>query len=757
MAVLSVAVPGPVLLPVSAVPTEGARLAELARGASSAGSTAEAATVMNELAHLLPEMKANELQYAAANTILQGLQRCEENARLCLNVIVSALAAPQAGQEVVLDALWALHKLTLKFNSAVEWVLHLRGGEHVLNAMRVYPDNKDLVLCGVWVLHSLHGMQGLATLLGADGGTYPLADPVMAAVIWIIYELRKQGAAHSCTSQDANHLLGLTVGQLRSRIHSTDVKEACCALLYDMIDEEPELARSFVELGAAPLLVQALALATAEQEHAAVNSTEDGESLIRNCAGIFSKLAHGSAQMKAAICHGSALHALEKLSFRGQGGIAEETAVMVLGQLCGLPTVIKAMQAQPVLPSVVRGGFDSIAELVGNDSLDESDVQQLPPLVHFLREMFVAMDSPSAIVKCRMKCTKAFCRSVEVLSSYAEPCRCEQLDRAVKQLLEALQHTDAQPEIQQRVVECVGRVALNCENWRLALRECKTTELLRAKIRMLQGQHRLMKYCFWCGAAIAGVHLVIGEMQANLHESSIVDAALCTIIDILDDDVEADWVLQHAERPTESEVPQVLHLISVSMRMYPRNKLLQRRACHCVALMIPLVHPNGESLHAMSMVFDALRFHPDYYGVLCDGLCACRSAWQTALRYGDAKFLEQVIGAFRKEGIAQMATGVSHEFCNDVENDTFEDAAVLVCAIEGVDVAMRNLSELRSPVARSGGIKGVFEFGKIQSDKLHLHAREVHDRITCMVSENPNDQRLRENAELLIGLCRCPP
>merc|ERR1719207_431894 len=104
-------------------------------------------------------------------------------------------------------------------------------------------------------------------------------------------------------------------------------------------------------------------------------------------------------------------------------------------------------------------------------------------------------------------------------------------------------------------VESLGRLALTTKAWHEGLNKCGAVEVLSTQIRGWYGNRRLLKYCFWAAAALRGLPFVVAELQAHLQSAPMVDAAFCTVIDILDDDLEGEWILTGTQRCTEADVP----------------------------------------------------------------------------------------------------------------------------------------------------------------------------------------------------------
>jgi len=277
-------------------------------------------------------------------------------------------------------------------------------------------------------------------------------------------------------------------------------------------------------------------------------------------------------------------------------------------------------------------------------------------------------------------------------------------------------------------------------------------------IRELHGQRKLMKYSFWFAAALAGLPFVVRELQMNLKSKEVVDAAFCTVIDILDDDLEGDWVLAHTEHCSEADVPRILALICQAMQNFPQDGFLQSRGCHCIGLLLPLAPASPELLQtAVASVFTAVRQHTRSSDVARD---ACYVFRIVLLELGgsgaeQAKVRETLAPFMRQEGAQAIAAQALIDFAHTQEPELLEGAVVVMAALGGLGFAISQLWDAQQPAAavRSCGAKAIFEFGSQHPQLLQSSAADVAQAMTLMVREHPDDENLQRNANLVLGLC----
>jgi len=671
------------------------------------------------------------------------------------------MGAPKVDADLVADSVWALHKLTRRCEETRQWVIDAGGLNAVQHVLSNYPERSDIVLCAVWAVYSLTGLQGLSNLLRASGcsnggeaasgqgACFP--DSVAAHVLWVIFEvLSKDGGREIPEAAD---LMRLIVEQLAHRSQSLDVQQACCSAIDCLVQSDPDLGKLLVELGGAPLLVDALRGATER------GSGE--ERLVRACSSIFAVLSKGSAEQLSAMRWHGTPEALLRLSMRGAGGNAEETALMALGQLVGLQSVIEAMKSAPAMPAVIRGGLDAITEQVSHVT-EPSDVQKLPDLLQALQQLHAQMDGLNPAVKCRRKCTAAMCSTACALAPHANPGEVPVLDSTLMALLDGLRNNETDPDIIEMSVESLGRVALGQAAWRDGFCRRGALQVLQAKISNLHGQRRLLKYCFWFAATLAGLPFVAEELSSKLHSDEIVDAALCTIIDILDDDVEGEWILRHVERCSDADLPGVLCLVSDAMRRHPSNAVLQSRGCHCLALLVALAPLGMVPPMAVEVIFAAVRQHSRSISVTRDACAAFRALLDRVGRDADlgaaVEAHNMLVVGLQEKGAHEIAERALTDFATTDESELIEDAVVVLCALGGIEVALRCIRDAAPGQVRTWGVKALFEYGRQQPAFLRRVASDVVAIVGAIVLESPQDVALQQHAALLAGLCTsCAP
>lgn len=463
--------------------------------------------------------------------------------------------------------------------------------------------------------------------------------------------------------------------------------------------------------------------------------------------------------MRVIMCQHGSREALLQLSMREQGGKAEEVAMLAFGQLAGLPTVLSAVKRAPSLPGVVRGGLGAIAELVVHAS-EVSELQWLPALLEGLLEFHVQSEGPGPLVKCKKKCVAAICATVCCLSAYAEPGQVATLDQAllllVKDLNAGLGDLSGEGKyatVMENIVETLGRVALVNTHWRDCLKSLGVLDVMRSMISTCGHQKRLVKYCFWCAAAFSGLSFVVEELKPKLECEDVVDGAFCSMIDILDDDIEGDWVLKGAERCPDAATPSLLKLVAEAMRKHADHRLIQSRGCHCVALLFPLVPQGALPSEAVAVVLLAMRLHGYDSTVMRDACSALRALLDACTPNNCQHAHDAAVKHLREEGIHAIMERALSDFADSEEPELLEDAIVVLSSVTSVDAALQILLKAGPGSVRNSGVKALFELFRNRSGILCHYVIEVKSAIEQMLEESPGEVELHRNAELLVGLC----
>jgi len=336
------------------------------------------------------------------------------------------------------------------------------------------------------------------------------------------------------------------------------------------------------------------------------------------------------------------------------------------------------------------------------------------------------------------------------IASVAEPGESPDFDHIIGKLLTLQAHgiiTEVDAEIAENILESLGRLALIRPSWREYLKRCDATRLFAQRIHTGQEHRRLLKYAFWAAAAVSGLHFVCDQLREHLRSPDTIDAAFCTIIDILDDDISGDWVLTTAERCADQGIPMILRLIAEAMSGYLAEALLQSRGCHCIGLLIPLSPQGAIEAEVVLAVFNAVRRHVNVPSVVRDAFFACHALLEPGVCSGAVSTLRE----HHAEAIARQA--LTDHGSNPHNAELLEEAVILLCGLSGIQATVQVLKEAGPGLVRTVGIKALVEFGRRRQNLLQQHAEDIIPAITSMAAESPEDNALHQNITLLVGFC----
>eukprot|EP00928_Gymnodinium_smaydae_P037078 TRINITY_DN25801_c0_g1_i1.p1 TRINITY_DN25801_c0_g1~~TRINITY_DN25801_c0_g1_i1.p1 ORF type:complete len:728 (+),score=108.80 TRINITY_DN25801_c0_g1_i1:46-2229(+) len=714
-------------------------LASAAAAAADEGGTVNTASIIFDLARLSVEISNEHLQGAIAQAALECMKVYEQYVQKCLSIFTEALCTSDGGAQLAADSAWAVHKLTQRHDMS-RWLGETLTSA-VYRAILAHATHSDLVNCSIGILYNMKGISGLGSLL--EGSMHPkgthLSDGVLEVIIWTVCDdIAKERLGIS----DGAGMLNILVQLLAHRSHNLRVQKACCTTLASMVYGDARFGGLLVDLGGIPLIIDIL--------RNNMSAGDDCHEIASQCVRIIVSLAEASSTHAAMLNEHGGVQLLLKFAMLGSQAGIEEKAMIAVGNMAGVRTVLQAMSEAPTVSSVMRGGLDSIAELL-NTAASPHEVEILPGVLEGLWTLLEQMTRPNPPVKCRKKCLSAICSTMVSLAPHAEPGQVPQLDQAVKGLL----HLQTQNlcasidfDIAANTIEALGRLMLVSPAWRAKLKESGAEEIFVQRIQAGQEHQKLLKYVFWAAAALSGLPFVCRELRLHLRSEFTIDAAFCSIIDILDDDVEGDWVLSSAERCTEQDVPVVLSLIAEAMHGYMGNARLQSRGCHCIGLLLPLLPKGLLPPAALTAAFDAARRHASCPNVMRDAMFVLRALLETV---GSPEAWDSATELLCANGAEAMVRQALKDHGHAANCEVAEEAVAIVCFLSGPRTALELLYE-SSRAVQASGIKAVAECGRHRPQLLRDHAHEINAAVIHMANGVP-DEALQQNAALLVGLC----
>jgi hypothetical protein len=347
-------------------------------------------------------------------------------------------------------------------------------------------------------------------------------------------------------------------------------------------------------------------------------------------------------------------------------------------------------------------------------------------------------------------------------------------DESVSFLVEAMSpHLDG--AVVAAAAECIGRIAVDAPAWRHPLKGG-----LGAVVAQLRAptddnrklQNHLQKYLFWAAAAIAGLPVILQEMRHQKESWIVQDAAICSIIDILDGNLDGEFSLSGTEEAADARqgihVPEAITVVVEAMRYHSTFVTLQYRGSHALGLLNGLLPVEAEvPTLAVEAVIPALWRHPGEFNVVSGVTKALRAFLEPRAgrdrKRSDAVATNvgRVVALLRQHNIMASLRQILTSFCNTGMEDgaeLLEDTLFVLGLTEGVSTIVKDLQQLsgNSPMLAAAGLKAIFELGQLFPESLATPnvAAEVNALIEALArnAASAGDSGIQRNAEMLHGL-----
>lgn len=728
--------------------------------ASAEKEAAAALSVMTELLHSAPSFGHERLKTTAAQTALEGMRIISRQGQQNIQMLLEALKSRESGPGLAHDAVYVLQKLASPSSIVQQWIRAAGGIAAAQEVLCVHTGPEKFISQTIWFVYSVEGLKGFVSLLqcNQENGKPGLPDTAVGAIVWAIFQLARdeQTEVDGELAPEAGDLIRILIQvmHLRRKSYNPEIIWSCCRALDALMYKDPRLGRLFLELGGGPLLLEVLHNVTARNA-----GIETDVEVARSCAYIVATVADGSSPHAEMLRRQGAMQALATLSIRGRGSIDEEVAVWALGHLGGLSAVLEAMAQASRLTNasaVLRGGVEAISDL----SLKNEDVQGLPAVLTALLNILRQEGSPVDPAKG----AGALSTAALGLSTHFAPGQLQELDAAVEALVHLIRAVPPPSVTYSNVagtesaVYGLGRLALTSPAWQEGLKQCGLLDLLTMHIRNGSGGRRLVKFCFWAAASLAGMPFVVHELRQQLQNETqatvdMVDAAFCTIIDIMDDDLEHEYVLRGTERCSEASVPDILRLIAQAMQRHGEQPELQHRGCTTVALLVPVAPKEQVPPEAIHAILAAARRHPRNSSTVGQACRAVRSVLEQCCKdcLGKQNPHAALLSEHGTEGVAQSAI---QDFGRAGDSELLEDASFVLVALLGIERGLKSIKDTQDSNVIAAGLKGVFELGRSRPWFLtgHMGTLAMSAGI-AMAQAYPKDSALQRAAELLVGHC----
>ncbi|CAK9024455.1 Uncharacterized protein SCF082_LOCUS16628 [Durusdinium trenchii] len=721
------------------------------------------------LVKLVPQLSHNHLQKATAELVSNAVRLCQEQVIGCVKLLIQALISKQS-PELALDAAWALNEMAHNNPLVSGWIRDAGGQQALQESLVVYCSHREHVDCCIWLLRMIGGVHGLLQLLQTE----PLPAEVLLALLQVLRKDNTCWRNNQGPLDEAPQLLRCCAQRLAQCGQAPPLLQEASALLQEM-SLEPLLGQELLVMGGTQLMSLTLQMAV---------RCQDVETA-RSCCNILCSLAKvGRVDSQHYLRTTEVLQALQSAAQLGSGQELEVSVGQTLGFILGLPEAIQLFSGLGEF--AVQGVLRALRELCNTEDVEA--IRLLPQMVGELLKLQKKTPFTSCIHLALLDALGSCCSS---LSPHLAPGACAELDEAVRLIASRLHEPMKIPEEDQHgyswreqlelIFDPLGKVTLAKDAWRDALLKHGAKEATQQRILELVGDRRLEKYCVWLLAALAGMPFVVQELQKHLERPEVVDACMCAIIDILDDDLDCDWLLSgRTLMATRQEVPGLLELIAQAMTAHPQDAIVQSRGCHCLVLLMRMVPHVGELSQAcleiiLKTVLHAYNSHYQHLSAVRDisfllrSLLEPRNGQEAQASWAQKQLAQHLQQEFTHR---QLESSVKHFAGFDDAyrcGELFENALACVALLSGAGRMMNFLMESEELPGHLtlciSGFKALFELagsrcavlGEANGIVLEGHivgqgCPGVQAALRRLV-QGREDEQLRQAAVLLDGLC----
>ncbi|CAJ1454762.1 unnamed protein product, partial [Effrenium voratum] len=651
------------------------------------------------------------LQQELAQKVLVAVDSCQAQVQGCVKLLLEALALSkqQHSPELALDSAWALNELAQKSNVVSGWILGCGSTSLLRECLIVYCDRRDTVEICTWLVGKTGGLKGLLSLLRGDPA---LPQQVVVRVFDIICKDSSFWRDKDGPIEEAGQLLrcAAEAAKFAAQQGPRQLLEASCHLLQEMAAEpllgQQLLQMQVLQMEGAIFMAQTLQMVLRDQD----------ASTAQSCCSVLTSLTKvGRVNCQQRLRQEPVLEALTAAARLGAGGRLEEEAWRTMAHILGLPEAAKRLSHLREHEYGMHGVLSAIKNLATTEDLEE--IRELPAVLEELLQL------PPALAVAPLG---AACAS---LAPQAAPGTVRALDAAVQVLVQRLREPVDVDQLE-FIVDPLGRIALAQDAWKDVLLRLSTPEMASNRIAELLGYPRLEKYCVWLLATLGGLPYVAKELHQHMAQQPAVDACFCAIIDILDDDVDCEWLLKgRTETVTTQDAPDFVNLVVAAMQQHPQDALVQSRGCHCLALVFQtrLAQHVGELGQAcmgriLTIVKEAYNSHYKKEATVRDICYLLRNLLEPSKspQSNEAEFQaqRQIAWHLVEENMpAQLESSIRHfaTYTEGYRTELFESALGALALLKGaggVLTLLRDLEELPGcAAARAAGIKALFELG----------------------------------------------
>jgi hypothetical protein len=663
------------------------------------------------------------------------LQQAESYCRKTVGFLVESLPVDNAmdvrvaNGALAYDLVWTLHLMAKCSKVAKQWVKDAGIMASIPRVMTSFQEHKQLLEEGTWITYCLNGLGGVAELIANGSSCMKLQESAAWAVHSLANKQRGADDPGSIEWLEADVLVRVLLDALSAPNATIDLSTICCKTLRLLTHQHADRSNLFLQQGGGAATIKALRVGGA----AIATGDDQGRKLLMAAARLMTSLVDGNTPAVAALLEQGALVALVE-SGLGQGGddLVLYDALWALGEIGGPYAILEVMQRRTNDEHVRKKCLAVYAKMLWK--LQDVDVEQQRPILetlvklteHYLKVRTCCTDSTgdqsASHLSAQKNCVEALGGVLNSLSSHAWLGSFLPACEGVRLLIQAT-GTDYNERVARSAASSLGHMAASSAAWKQSL-------IAHGQFISILGQRILHQQksekddighqrCFcWVATIIGGLPVVTEVMTSKISSPTLQQAAICALIDILEDNSECAMAIN------VDQVHQTMEALSMTMSQHRARAPVQYKAIHALGL-LHNVSPPSHHLPAVVLegVLGALKTHPTEYKVaraVCRALRLFLSPRVGADRESSHVAIRRAIEVLQGQRCGDVVGKLLGDWSQATDKELFVDAAFVLGLVQGPHIPLRQLEKSKPEfyIVRAGLIKGLFELVQSFNDIL---------------------------------------
>jgi hypothetical protein len=363
---------------------------------------------------------------------------------------------------------------------------------------------------------------------------------------------------------------------------------------------------------------------------------------------------------------------------------------------------------------------------------EDIDVAQLPQVLEKLvkiTEHFLQTSGTSSRPfdhESQKHCVEALGGVLNSLAQHVQPGSLLAADQGVQLLMQAV-GPDYNELVARSAAASLGHMVSGAPAWRKPLTGFVSVLGQRiSNLKVAEEENVQHQRCFcWVATIIGGFSVVVEAMTAQQHSPTVQQAAIASLIDILEDHSECASLNTLLRSDVDiGYIPKTIEVITLAMKQHRAYAPVQYHGLHALGLLHNNLPPS-QDVHPgiIEGVLGSLKSHPTSYKV-ASGVCSALRLFLYprvgADREASDAATRRAIEALRHQQCKETLQKLLQDFSFATDRELFSDVAFVLSL---VDTPLAVISELgkskpESLVLRGGLMKGLFELARAFNDIL---------------------------------------